>query len=226
MPRPAKFDADQLLDTAAGLVVSEGGPAALTMTAVADRLGAPSGSIYHRFRSRDLLAASLWLRAVERFQDAVLPALEEHDVTTAARRSAATVLEWSRTNLVDAQLPTAAPTDGDAGFARIAGLPVDGSSTVQRLRQNTGHRRLADPATTAQQIRMRDAVGLDRVLECLRDGLLPHDVGKRFGAVFECEYLVGHRPHRRSLCPRARQTKTAIHLEPGPWGLRHTDSIA
>lgn len=69
-----------------------------------DRLGAPSGSIYHRFRSRDALVASLWLRAVERFQEGFVLALGNDDPITATRAAALFVLEWSRANIEDARI--------------------------------------------------------------------------------------------------------------------------
>ncbi|WP_084780239.1 TetR family transcriptional regulator [Planobispora rosea] len=47
MGRPAKFGNDQILDAAAELA-AEGGQAAVTVAAIAARLGAPSGSICHR----------------------------------------------------------------------------------------------------------------------------------------------------------------------------------
>lgn len=103
MGRPSTYDSDQILDVAAALVCT-GGPAALSITGIANRLGAPSGSIYHRFRSRDTLAASLWLRAVERFQSGYFEALDQDDSQTAVRRAASYVLSWSRENLDDARL--------------------------------------------------------------------------------------------------------------------------
>ena len=101
--RPSKYTADEILDAAAALI-RDGGPGALTISAVAQRLSAPSGSIYHRFASRDLLAASLWLRAVARFQDGALIALANDDPRAAVRDTAAYVLMWSRNNLDDAVL--------------------------------------------------------------------------------------------------------------------------
>ncbi len=74
------------------------------MSAIAGRLGAPSGSIYHRFNSRDVLVASLWLRAVERFHDAITPALDQTDAHVAIRDFALKVLEWTRANPLEAQL--------------------------------------------------------------------------------------------------------------------------
>ncbi|MTV25541.1 TetR/AcrR family transcriptional regulator [Nitriliruptoraceae bacterium ZYF776] len=104
MPRPPRFSEDQILD--AGLArVAEGGPGALTVTAVARRIGAPSGSIYHRFGSRDLLAGHLWLRTVEAFQAAWLDALDGSDEPLErARRGAAQVLTWSAANPDGARL--------------------------------------------------------------------------------------------------------------------------
>ena len=53
MSRPQKFSAAQILDTAATLVAADG-PGAATIGAISARLKAPSGSIYHRFASRDV----------------------------------------------------------------------------------------------------------------------------------------------------------------------------
>ena len=67
MGRPPKFDSQQILDATA-LLIAEGGPEQATVASIAKRLGAPSGSIYHRFESRDLLLARLWIRTVHRAQ--------------------------------------------------------------------------------------------------------------------------------------------------------------
>ena len=69
MPRAAKFDEDGIL-AAAGRLVAARGPAGATIGAIARALGAPTGSIYHRFDSRDVLLAEVWLRAAAAFQDA------------------------------------------------------------------------------------------------------------------------------------------------------------
>src|SRR5262249_57005410 len=74
MVRPAKFDESQILDSARGLVAMHG-PAAATMSAIARRTRAPTGSIYHRFESRDVLLGEVWLRAAEAFQDAYFEVL-------------------------------------------------------------------------------------------------------------------------------------------------------
>jgi len=83
MGRPAKFGEDRILDAALA-VTAEGGPSAATIAAIAERLGAPSGSLYHRFRSRDLLLATLWTRCVRRFQEGFVAALDAGDAVAAA----------------------------------------------------------------------------------------------------------------------------------------------
>lgn len=95
MPRPPRFTTEEILDAGLALV-ADGGPGALTITGVAERIGAPSGSIYHRFASRDLLAGHLWVRTVEAFQDGWIDALARADEPLPiARSGAAHVLTWS-----------------------------------------------------------------------------------------------------------------------------------
>lgn len=69
---------------AAMVLVAEGGPNAATIAGIAGALGAPVGSIYHRFGSRELLLARLWVRTVKRFQTGFLRALEAEDLDEAA----------------------------------------------------------------------------------------------------------------------------------------------
>ncbi len=95
MPRPSRYSIDRLLDCALDLFV-EGGLEAVTVAGVARRTGAPSGSMYHRFPSRDALLARLWLRTVERFQAGYIEALGDGDPERAARRAVHHVLQWVR----------------------------------------------------------------------------------------------------------------------------------
>ncbi|MCQ0025573.1 TetR/AcrR family transcriptional regulator [Streptomyces somaliensis DSM 40738] len=104
MVRPPRFDTDQFLDAAVRLAAA-GGPPAVTMSAVAHAVGAPSGSVYHRFAGRTALLAEVWLRTVERFQDghrAVL--VRESDPREAVRAAARHVVGWSRTHPDEAAL--------------------------------------------------------------------------------------------------------------------------
>jgi AcrR family transcriptional regulator len=69
MTRPAKFDEEQILAAARRLIAAHG-PVGATIGAIGRAVGAPTGSIYHRFASRDVLLAEVWLRAATAFQAA------------------------------------------------------------------------------------------------------------------------------------------------------------
>ena len=101
MGRPAKFSSEQILDTTAQLV-AEGGPGVATVAGIAERLGAPTGSIYHRFGSRDLILARLWIRTAQRAQEGFIVALNQDDVGQAAVDAALHIPRWSRSNVDDA----------------------------------------------------------------------------------------------------------------------------
>ncbi|MFC5286498.1 TetR family transcriptional regulator [Actinokineospora guangxiensis] len=98
MPNPVKHTRDAMLDAARALITG-GGPAAVSARAVAAALGAPSGSIYHRFPRRDDLVAAAWLRAQDRFLDAYLAAAERGPVAAAT-----SVPTWSVEHPADAAL--------------------------------------------------------------------------------------------------------------------------
>jgi AcrR family transcriptional regulator len=74
VPRPTIHGEDTLIDAARGVVLEHGLRAA-TVSAIARASGAPTGSIYHRFRSIDELLARAWIRAARRGQDALLEAM-------------------------------------------------------------------------------------------------------------------------------------------------------
>jgi AcrR family transcriptional regulator len=99
MGRPARYDVDSLLDGAVALAAS-GGPAAVTMTAVASAVGAPSGSVYHRFPTRAALLSALWLRTLERFQASLLDAAAAGDPVTVAQHT----ITWSRDHPAEARV--------------------------------------------------------------------------------------------------------------------------
>ena len=116
MPRPQVHPVDVLLDAARDLII-EGGPRAAGVRAIAKRSGAPSGSLYHQFGSRDGLVARAWLRAVRRFQAGYIAALsldDPREAVTAAVRWAVNfalaepadvrlLLNYSRRTLLDAE---------------------------------------------------------------------------------------------------------------------------
>lgn len=93
--RPPKYSSEQILDAVLE-VLRRTGPAELTVGMVAQVLGAPSGSIYHRFPSRDALVASAWLRTGERFQRDLLEVLGASEPIGAAVASVDLRLDWAR----------------------------------------------------------------------------------------------------------------------------------
>jgi AcrR family transcriptional regulator len=86
MPRAPKFTAAQIL-AATGRLIAANGPDGATIGAIARAVGAPTGSLYHRFASRDVLLGEVWLRAAAAFQAAYferLAAAPPHDAGLAA----------------------------------------------------------------------------------------------------------------------------------------------
>ncbi len=157
MGRSPKFSVAEILDAGIDLIACSG-PTALTISGIAHELGAPSGSIYHRFPSRDLLAAELWLRSVEAFQDACIPDAVFADPVQAIREIAANVLRWCREETDTAALlllyrssdffsgdwPDDLRTRNEAQMARVARLSIE---LCDRL----------EATTPAQQRRVRFA---------------------------------------------------------------------
>lgn len=73
MAPPRKHDTDRILDAARDLVLADG-PRAASVAAIAAASGAPVGTLYHRFGTRDGILVAAWLRALGRFQDPLLEA--------------------------------------------------------------------------------------------------------------------------------------------------------
>ena len=72
----------------------------MTVDSVTQRLGAPKGSFYHRFASRDALLGELWLKTVLAYQEGFVAAIEAGDGLAAALHTPA----WARLHLDDARL--------------------------------------------------------------------------------------------------------------------------
>ena len=127
MPRPALHRADTVLDAARDLVL-EAGPRAVGIRDIARRSGAPSGSLYHRFQSRDNLIARAWLRAVRRFQAGFLETLSAEDPYEAVREAARYGVTFALSHPQDAELllahSRAALLDAEPDAAVIAELAV------------------------------------------------------------------------------------------------------
>ena len=103
MPRPPQFSAQAILDATAEIAATVG-PSATTIGSIAARLGAPTGSIYHRFVSRDALFAELWLQVVEAFQAGFVAELNGPDARVAGLHAALYTPQWVRAHPVPARL--------------------------------------------------------------------------------------------------------------------------
>lgn len=94
MVRLARFSADAFVDAAIALV-AEGGPSAASMAAIARKVGAPTGSIYHRFESRSAVLATAWIAAHGSLLAVLAPRLR----AGRAREAALALLAWAKDDL-------------------------------------------------------------------------------------------------------------------------------
>lgn len=104
MARPPKFSADDLLDGAGAAVLTHWREA--TVAHVSEATGAPVGSIYHRFGSRDELFGALWVRSVRRFHAALLAACATDDPQAALEGAAVCIPRFCREHPVEAKAMT------------------------------------------------------------------------------------------------------------------------
>ena len=90
MVRTARFSAEHFIDAAIALVAA-GGPSAATMQAVARHVGAPTGSIYHRFESRSAILAAAWNQSYGSLAEILVPLLQ----AGRPREAALALLPWA-----------------------------------------------------------------------------------------------------------------------------------
>jgi AcrR family transcriptional regulator len=95
----ALFDNKSFVE-AARSVAALHGPAAVTVDSVTTKLGAPKGSFYYRFASRDALLGELWLATVLSYQQGFEAAVEAGEWLAAALHTPV----WSRRHPDDARL--------------------------------------------------------------------------------------------------------------------------
>jgi AcrR family transcriptional regulator len=187
VPRAPVHQTDAILDSARALVL-ERGPRAASVSAIASASGAPIGSIYHRFGSRDRLLASLWLRAVERFQQRWLRPADADAVERGAAMAAAAVA-FAHTDPEDTQLLLSLRPrdllDGDDG--EFATLLAQANSTVDKAL-----RTLAGQLTGSSDRRAVEGVAL-AVVD------LPHGALRRHGGKPPGHLTTGVRAAARTL---------------------------
>ncbi|MFE5505475.1 TetR/AcrR family transcriptional regulator [Amycolatopsis japonica] len=167
MGRPPRHTADDFLDAAVRIFATEGA-AGVTMSAVAREVGAPSGSIYHRFPGRPALLAAVWLRTLDGFQRGYLEALEQEPAVEAAVEAAAQVVRWCRAHPAEAKLL----------YGGDRALGVDDWSAEDRARVEAANHRL-DTAITKVLRKLRPLTGrsTDELMLALVD--LPYAAVRR-----------------------------------------------
>jgi AcrR family transcriptional regulator len=125
MARPRLHDPEDLLDAAQALV-ARGGPAALTTRALAAATGAPSGTIYHAFGSRDALLARVGQRAEAAFLDALRAAIAEAgEADDAVVAAALTPLRFAASDPDAAAVLLGRPRQGPAAEEALRAILVD-----------------------------------------------------------------------------------------------------
>jgi AcrR family transcriptional regulator len=199
VPRPQVHPTDTMLDAARDLLLE--GSRNATMEAIADASGAPTGSIYHRFGSRDELIARLWIRAVYRSQASFVAALERDDPREAALAAAMSIIDFCDEHPADARLLVAfrredlvktIPEGSLAEELAVLNRPVE--RAVAALA-----RRLYGRATRA---------ALDRTLLAVFD--LPYGAVRR--------YLISGAPLPNALRADLSRAVAAVIAEPGRAG--------
>ncbi|ANN18414.1 TetR family transcriptional regulator [Amycolatopsis orientalis] len=147
MGRPPRHTADDFLDAAIRIFAAKR-IGAVSMSAVAREVGAPSGSIYHRFPGRPALLAAIWLRTLTRFQQEYLEALDREPPVEAAIEAAAQVVRWCRAH----------PAEGKLLYEGTRALGVDDWTAEDRARADEANRRL-DAAIGKVVRRLRPLTG-------------------------------------------------------------------
>jgi AcrR family transcriptional regulator len=141
MAPPRKHDSDGILDATRTLVLRDG-PRAASVAAIARESGAPVGTLYHRFGSRDGVLAAAWLRALERFQQSALAAaaVAPHPLDAAVAMAASQVA-FAREQPADARLLLTLRRDdlldGEPAHDMRARLDAINAPLLARLRELT-----------------------------------------------------------------------------------------
>ena len=199
MAPPTKHPTDRILDAARTLALTNG-PRAVSVAAIADASGAPAGTLYHRFGSRDSILRAAWLRALERFQARWLEAAHDPDPIEAGVAMATSVVTFARTSPDDARLLlTLRPQDL---------LDADPDAEFRELQRAMNAPLEAEMRRVARALHGRaDARTLDAVVRATVD--LPYGVVRR-----HAHKATMPRWLERDVADAARQLLTAPRTQP------------
>ena len=168
MPAVTKYTAEQMLAVAARIVADDG-LQALTMKEVGRRLGAPSGSVYHRFPARGDLLAQLWIATAEAFQAEFIAALDRPgDGIEVAVAAGVGVVDWVRTHPNEAAVLLRHHRDELLGHQHDAELASRASALVEALDRAI--------ARTASRVQLREEVVLMATID------IPYGAVRRYVA--------------------------------------------
>lgn len=93
MVAATKYTEDQILDAAATLI-ADAGLESVSVAAIARMVGAPSGSIYHRFASRKHLLGALWVRTTSLYAASLADTLKTSDLADLAGSIVNHTFDW------------------------------------------------------------------------------------------------------------------------------------
>lgn len=99
MGRKPHFSNEQFYAAAMNRI-AQCGPESVTVASIAEEIGAPVGSVYHRFSSREMIMAGLWLGIAESFQKGFLATLDSGDCVSASLYTP----KWVRTNPLESKI--------------------------------------------------------------------------------------------------------------------------
>ncbi|NNE94421.1 MAG: TetR/AcrR family transcriptional regulator [Acidimicrobiales bacterium] len=94
MARKVKYSDTKILNAAAQVVAASGVDGA-SVSQVAKRVGAPSGSVYHRYPSRKHLLGALWVRTLTSFYDGLDEATRDPGADHLPQRCVDAVFDWT-----------------------------------------------------------------------------------------------------------------------------------
>lgn len=98
MVRLAKYNEDSFIESAIQ-IAAQCGIGAVSMASIASNAGAPIGSLYHRFDSRNIVLTRAWLRVRADFRDQVVCHWASGDTWLAVEA----LVQWCRTKPVYAR---------------------------------------------------------------------------------------------------------------------------